>query len=40
MLFEGKKAFGNIPFVDETVTDFKVPNTDAGGAYVNIWPKN
>lgn len=39
MLFEGKKAFGNIPFVDETVTDFKVPNTDAGGAYVNIWPK-
>ncbi|MEO6550307.1 MAG: RagB/SusD family nutrient uptake outer membrane protein [Ferruginibacter sp.] len=39
MLFEGKKAFGNIPYIDETVTDFKVPNTDAGGAYVNIWPQ-
>ncbi|KAK6033608.1 SusD family protein [Ostertagia ostertagi] len=40
MLFEGKKAFGNIPFIDEKVTDFKVPNTDASGAtYVNIWPQ-
>jgi hypothetical protein len=39
MHFEGKKAFGNIPYVDETVTDLKVPNTDAGGAYVNIWPQ-
>jgi len=39
MLFEGKKAFNNIPYIDETVTDFKVPNTDAGGAYVNIWPQ-
>ena len=39
MLFEGKKAFGNIPYVDETVVNFKVPNTDAAGAYVNIWPK-
>lgn len=39
MLFEGKKAFGNIPYIDEKVTDFKVPNTDAGGAYVNIWPQ-
>ncbi len=38
MLFEGKKAFGNIPFIDEKVTDFKVPNTDAAGNYVNIWP--
>jgi starch-binding outer membrane protein, SusD/RagB family len=38
MLFEGKKAFGNIPYIDETVTDFKVPNTDAAGAYINIWP--
>ena len=39
MHFEGKKAFGNIPYIDETVTDFKVPNTLAGGAYVNIWPQ-
>jgi len=38
MLFEGKKAFGNIPYVDETVVDFKVSNTDAAGAYLNIWP--
>ncbi len=37
--FEGKKVFNNIPYVDETVTDFKIPNTDAGGAYVNIWPQ-
>ncbi|RPD47435.1 MULTISPECIES: RagB/SusD family nutrient uptake outer membrane protein [Chitinophagaceae] len=39
MHFEGKKAFGNIPFLDETVTDYKVPNTDASGNYLNIWPK-
>ncbi len=38
MLFEGKKAFNNIPYIDETITDFKVPNTDGGG-YVNIWPQ-
>ncbi|MCU7547914.1 RagB/SusD family nutrient uptake outer membrane protein [Chitinophagaceae bacterium LB-8] len=37
--FEGKKVFGNIPFIDETVTDFKVPNTDGSGNYVNIWPQ-
>lgn len=39
MLFEGKKAFGNIPYIDEKVVDFKVPNTDAAGAYINIWPQ-
>lgn len=39
MHFEGKKAFGNIPYVDEKVVDFKVSNTEAGGAYVNIWPQ-
>ncbi len=39
MHFEGKKNFNNIPYIDETVVDFKVPNTDAGGAYVNIWPQ-
>jgi hypothetical protein len=37
--FEGKKVFGNIPFIDEQVTDYKVPNTDAGGNYLNIWPR-
>jgi hypothetical protein len=31
--FDAKKIFNNIPFIDETITDFKVPNT------VNIWPK-
>lgn len=36
--FEGKKAFGNIPFLDEKVEDFKVPNFDGSG-YINIWPK-
>lgn len=36
--FEGKKIFGNIPFVDEKPTDYKIPNTDASGTYVNIWP--
>jgi hypothetical protein len=29
--FEGKKVFNNIPYIDETVTDYKVPNTDATG---------
>lgn len=37
--FEGKKMWNNIPYIDENVTDFKVPNTDASGAYVNIWPQ-
>lgn len=37
--FEAKKMWKNIPYIDETVTDFKVPNTDASGAYVNIWPQ-
>lgn len=36
--FEAKKVFGNVPFVNETVTDFKIPNTDGSG-YVNIWPQ-
>ncbi|HEX2534029.1 MAG TPA: RagB/SusD family nutrient uptake outer membrane protein, partial [Chitinophagaceae bacterium] len=37
--FEGKKMFNNIPYVDETTTNFRVPNTDASGAYVNVWPQ-
>jgi starch-binding outer membrane protein, SusD/RagB family len=36
--FEGKKNFNNIPYIDETVTDFKVPNKE-GGNFVNIWPQ-
>ena len=39
MHFEAKKGFNNVPYVDETVTDFKVPNTDASGNYINIWPQ-
>jgi hypothetical protein len=37
--FEAKKVFNNIPFVDENTTDYKIPNTDASGNYVNIWPR-
>lgn len=37
--FELKKVFGNVPYIDENTTDFKVPNTDASGNYVNIWPQ-
>jgi hypothetical protein len=37
--FEAKKMWNNVPFLDEKVVDFKVPNTDAAGAYVNIWPQ-
>jgi hypothetical protein len=36
--FEAKKVFNNVPFVDENATDYKIPNTDANGNYVNIWP--
>jgi hypothetical protein len=39
MHFEAKKGFNNVPFIDEKVIDFKVPNTDAGGAFINIWPQ-
>lgn len=37
--FEGKKNFNNIPFLDEKVTDYKVPNIDGSGNYINIWPQ-
>lgn len=37
--FYAKRIYGNIPYIDETVTDYRVPNTDAGGGYVNIWPQ-
>lgn len=36
--FEAKKIFGNVPYIDETVQDFKVPNTDESGDYINCWP--
>lgn len=31
--FDAKKIYNNIPFIDETVTDFKVANTE------DVWPK-
>jgi len=38
---ELKKVFGNVPFVDETVTNTSTPgqvsNVDGSGNYVNIW---
>lgn len=37
--FEGKKVYNNIPYIDEKVTDFKIPNTTDGTTYVNIWPQ-
>lgn len=33
-----KRLFKNIPFIDETVVDPRVPNTDESGNYVDIWP--
>jgi hypothetical protein len=41
--FELKRVFGNVMYVGEGVTvdsnNTNVPNIDAGGAYVNIWPQ-
>jgi len=37
--FEAKKVFGNVPFLDENVVDYKIPNTDASGNFLNIWPQ-
>ncbi len=35
-----KRNFGNIPFIDEThYTEFRVPNTDESGNYVDAWPE-
>jgi starch-binding outer membrane protein, SusD/RagB family len=31
--FDAKKVWNNVPYIDETVVDFKVPNTE------NIWPR-
>ncbi len=37
--FEAKKMWKNVPFVDENVTDFRVPNIDGSGNYIDIWPQ-
>jgi hypothetical protein len=41
--FEAKKMWNNVPYVDETITvankNVNVPNVDASGNYINIWPK-
>ncbi len=37
--FDLKRVFNNVPYVDENVTDYRAPNTDASGNYVNIWPQ-
>lgn len=34
-----KRLFGNVPYIDETVADARVPNADASGNYVDIWPQ-
>lgn len=34
-----KRWFKNIPWVDETATDVRVPNVDESDNYVNIWPQ-
>lgn len=34
-----KRIFGNIPFIDENVVDYKVLNIDENGNYVNAWPQ-
>lgn len=33
-----KRAFKNIPFIDENSATLSVPNADSSGAYVNAWP--
>lgn len=41
--FEGKKMWNNFPYVDENISyvngNLNVPNIDAGGQYINIWPQ-
>jgi starch-binding outer membrane protein, SusD/RagB family len=41
--FELKRVFYNVPFVGTNITidsnNYNVPNIDASGAYVNIWPQ-
>ncbi len=41
--FDAKKMWNNAIYVDETITytdkNYNVPNIDASGSFVNIWPK-
>src|SRR6478736_5349407 len=37
--FQLKRLFKNVPYIDETNPDTRIPNTDASGNYVNIWPQ-
>jgi len=41
--FEAKRMWNNVPFVDESITtaakNTNVPNIDASGNYIDIWPK-
>lgn len=38
--FDAKQEFGNIAYIDETVTDyFKAGNVTKGGEYIDTWPK-
>jgi hypothetical protein len=41
--FEAKKMWNNVPYVDENVTlannNTAVPNVDASGNFIDIWPK-
>lgn len=41
--FEAKKLWNNVPFVDESIVtaakNTNVPNIDAAGNFVDIWPK-
>ncbi len=34
-----KRTFNNVPYIDDTVEDERVPNFDEDGNYVNIWPQ-
>lgn len=36
--FEAKKVFNNVPYIDDNVTEYRVPNFE-GAEYVNIWPQ-
>ncbi len=33
-----KRAFGNIPYIDETAEDIRVSNYEESGDYANAWP--
>ena len=38
-MFQLKRLFGNVPFIDEaSIDDPRVPNTDESGNFVDAWP--